>query len=163
LIDFLQPNPFIINFLKINYMQKTLFLLLLMLWSGHSAMAQNEAPVVSTKKLKVVFQLTSGDTLAQKALAKQLYNFLTAAPNAKIEVVCHNNGISFLQSAVSKQGDKIKELSARGVDFVACENTLRERKIKREELLKECRTVPAGVVEVVLKQDKGWSYIKAGL
>jgi intracellular sulfur oxidation DsrE/DsrF family protein len=124
--------------------------------------AQSEAPVVTTKKLKVVFQLTTGDTLAQKALVKQLGNFLTAAPNAKLEVVCHNNGISFLQAAVTKQGEKIKDLSAKGVDFVACENTLRERKIKKEELLTTCRTVPAGVVEVVLKQDKGWAYIKAG-
>ncbi len=144
-------------------MPKLFILFLLTLLSSHTITAQNSSSVVSTKKLKVVFQLTSGDTLAQKALAKQLHNFLVAAPNAKIEVVCHNNGISFLQSAVSKQGEKIKELSERGVDFVACENTLRERKIKREELFKECRTVPAGVVEVVIKQDKGWAYIKAGL
>jgi len=126
------------------------------------ASSQSDAPLVTTKKLKVVFHLTTNDTLAQKALAKQIGNFLVAAPNAKIEVVCHNNGISFLQSATTKQGAKIKELSAKGVDFAACENTMRERKIKREELVAECRTVPSGVVEVVLKQDKGWSYIKAG-
>ena len=63
----------------------------------------------------------------------------------------------------SKQAEKIKELSAKGVDFVACENTLRERKIARTELLDTCRTVPAGVVEIVIKQDAGWAYIKAGL
>ena len=127
-----------------------------------AAQAQSEPGVETTKKLKVVFHLTSGDTLAQKALAKQLTNFLVAAPNAKLEVVCHNNGITFLQTALTKQGDKIRSLKAKGVDFVACENTMRERKIKREELVSECRTVPAGVVEVVLKQDKGWAYIKAG-
>jgi uncharacterized protein len=121
---------------------------------------QSEAPVVTTDKLKVVFQLTSNDTLLHKALTRQLNNFLVAAPNARIEVVCHNNGISYLQTAVTRYGDKIKDLKARGVDFVACENTLRERKIKREELLSECRTVPAGVVEVVIKQKKGWAYIK---
>ena len=56
------------------------------------------APVVTNKKLKVVFQLTTNDTLAQKALVKQISNFLVAAPKSKIEVVCHNNGISFLQT-----------------------------------------------------------------
>ena len=125
--------------------------------------AQTAAPVVTNKKLKVVFQLTTSDTLSQKSLVKQLNNFLNAAPNAKLEVVCHNNGISFLQTAATKQASGIRELKAKGVDFVACENTMRERKIKREELLSECRTVPAGVVEVALKQDKGWAYIKAGL
>ncbi len=118
---------------------------------------------MTTKKLKVVFQLTTSDTLAHKALAKQCQNFLNAAPNAKIEVVCHNNGITFLQTATTKQAEKIADLKAKGVDFVACENTMRERKIKREELLTVCRTVPSGVVEVVMKQDKGWAYIKAGL
>ena len=123
--------------------------------------AQSNAPVATTKALKVVFHLTTSDTTVQKSLAKQLNNFLVAAPNAKIEVVCHNSGISFLQTAVTKQGDKIHDLSLKGIDFVACENTMRDRKIKREDLVKECRTVPAGVVEVVLKQDKGWAYIRA--
>lgn len=142
-------------------MKKTLWLFATLLFAL-SLQAQSEAPVVTKKKLKVVFQLTTNDTLAQKSLAKQLSNFLVAAPNAKIEVVCHNNGISFLQTAITKQGDKIRDLKAKGVDFVACENTLRERKIKREELVQECRTVPAGVVEVVMKQQMGWAYIKAG-
>lgn len=142
---------------------KNFLLCFLVLALPSLAMSQTEAPVVTTKKLKVVFHLTSNDTLAQKAMVKQLHNFLIAAPNAQLEVVCHNNGISFLQTAVTKQAEKIVELKSKGVDFVACENTLRERKIKREELVPDCRTVPAGIVEVAIKQDKGWAYIKAGL
>lgn len=145
-------------------LKKSFFLLVFALASTAAVFAQQEAAtIVTQKKLKVVFQLTTSDTLAQKALVKQCLNFLAAAPKAKIEIVCHNNGITFLQSATTKQGEKIKELAGRGVDFVACENTMRERKIKREELVATCRTVPAGVVEVVLKQDKGWAYIKAGI
>lgn len=125
--------------------------------------AQSEEQVVTTKKLKVVFHLTSNDTLVQKAMVKQLHHFLIAAPNAQIEVVCHSNGISFLQSAVTRQSEKISELKSQGVVFVACENTMRERKIKKEDLVPECGTVPSGIVEVALKQDKGWSYIKPGL
>jgi uncharacterized protein len=124
--------------------------------------SQSEAIVVTNKKLKVVFQLTSSDTLAQKALVKQINNILVAAPNTKIEIVCHNNGITFLQTASTQQAAKIKDLTAKGVDFVACENTMRDRKIKREELVSECRTVPSGVVELIVKQDKGWAYLKAG-
>jgi uncharacterized protein len=126
-----------------------------------SILAQTGSPVATNKKLKVVFHLTTADSVVQKNMTKQLNNFLVAAPNAKIEVVCHNSGISFLQTALTQQAGKIQELHAKGVDFVACENTMRERKIKREELVKQCRTVPAGVVEVVLKQEQGWSYIRA--
>jgi uncharacterized protein len=141
---------------------KYLFFALFLLITPAFAYSQNEATVVTTKKLKVVFQLTTNDTLAQKALVKQIHNVLTAAPNTKIEVVCHNNGITFLQTATTQQASKIKDLNIKGVDFVACENTMRDRKIKREELIAECRTVPSGVVELIMKQDKGWAYLKAG-
>ena len=143
-------------------MNKILFFLFVSFFASNMQ-AQTEGPVVTTKKLKVVFHLTTADTLAQKALVKQLGNFLHAAPKARLEVVCHNNGIVFLQTAATKHAGKISELKALGVDFVACENTMRERKIKREELVSQCRTVPAGVVEVVMKQDAGWAYIKAGM
>lgn len=142
-------------------MRSNLFFLLLLL-APWAVFSQNSAPVVTQKKLKVVFHLTTSDTLAHKSLMKQCHNFLTAAPKARIEVVCHNNGIALLQQSATKQAEQISALSAKGVDFVACENTMRERKIKREELVPTCRTVPAGVVEVVLKQEEGWSYIKAG-
>ncbi len=136
------------------------FLVLALLLPILSA-AQNQ-PAVDKKKHKVVFQLTSNDTLVHKALIKQIRNVQTAAPNTKIEVVCHNNGIVLLQPAVSKQTAAIQELKQAGVDFVACENTMRERKISREELITECRTVPAGLVEIIDKQEKGWAYVKAG-
>jgi intracellular sulfur oxidation DsrE/DsrF family protein len=123
--------------------------------------AQDAPVVVSTKKHKVVIQLASGDPEVHKAMFKQFYNFLNAAPNSKIEVVCHNNGLSFLKKSNDFAG-QIQEYAAKGIDFVACENTMKQRNVKREELVDACRTVPAGLVEIVMKQEKGWSYIKAG-
>ena len=124
--------------------------------------AQTTPSVPNLKKYKIVIQLTNGDTAVHRATVKQIFNALAAAPNSKIEVVCHNNGISFLQTAKTFQGDKIKELKGKGVVFVACENTLRERKIDKTEIVPEAGFVPAGIIEVVDKQTKGWSYLKAG-
>ena len=151
-------SPCLRGELKKSHMKHLLFFFALAL--PLFATAQNQS--VDKKKHKVVFQLTSSDTLVHKALIKQIRNVQAAAPNTKIEVVCHNNGITFLQTATTKHAAQIREFSARGVDFVACENTMRDRKVKREELLGECRTVPAGVVEIMLKQEKKWSYLKAG-
>ena len=53
-------------------------------------------------------------------------------------------------------------LANQKVDFVACEFTMQQKNIKREQLLDQCRTVPGGILEIVEKQEKGWSYIKAG-
>ncbi len=141
-------------------MKKIFFLLLVSFVSVMQISAQSTAP--NLKKYKIVIQLTNGDTAVQRAMVKQIYNALTAAPNSKIEVVCHSAGISFLQSAKTFQGDKIKELKAKGVIFAACENTLRERKIDKSEIVSEAFFVPAGIIEVVDKQTKGWAYLKAG-
>jgi hypothetical protein len=126
------------------------------------AAGQGSGGVVSTAKHKVVFQLTSSDTLVQKALMKQINHLLVAAPNSKIEVVCHSNGITLLQRAITRQATAVQDLKQKGVDFAACENTMRDRNIKKEDLIPACRTVPSGMLEIVMKQEKHWAYVKAG-
>jgi uncharacterized protein len=143
-------------------MKKIFLLFFVALISVMNVSAQTTPSVPNLKKYKMVIQLTNGDTAVHRATVKQMFNALTAAPNTKIEVVCHNNGISFLQSAKTIFGDKIKELQAKGVVFAACENTLRERKIEKTEIVSDAIFVPAGIIEVVDKQSKGWAYIKAG-
>ena len=120
------------------------------------------AQSVKDKAYKIVFQLTSSDTSVQKALIKQVGNALTAAPKSSIEVVCHSNGITMLQTAKTISADGIKALKAKGVVFAACENTLRERKIDKSEIVGEAVFVPSGVIEVVDKETSGWAYLKAG-
>ena len=143
-------------------MNKLLVLSLLMIISTVKMVAQTTPSVSNLQKYKIVIQLTNGDTAVHRATVKQIFNALAAAPNSKIEVVCHNNGISFLQTAKTFYADKIKELKAKGVTFAACENTLRERKIEKSEIVSEAFFVPAGIIEVVDKQTKGWAYLKAG-
>ncbi|MBK7937639.1 MAG: DsrE family protein [Lewinellaceae bacterium] len=124
--------------------------------------AQNSTPGADKKKHKIVFQLTNGDTLVHKALVKQIGHVLEAAPNSQIEVVCHSGGLPFLVAAQTRVAGKIKELKGRGVVFNACENTMRDRNVKQSDLVPESGTVPSGIVEIIKKQEKGWSYIKAG-
>lgn len=136
-----------------------LFVVLALIVSTPSVCAQS---VVSTKVHKVVFQVTSNDTLVHKATIKQINNILTAAPNTKIEVVCHNNGIELLTITKTKQAKSITELKTKGIVFAACENTLRERKIDKTQIVSDAIFVPSGVLEIVMKQEKGYSYLKAG-
>ncbi len=141
-------------------MKKIILLFVLgLIVSTPSVFAQK---VVSTKAHKALFHLTNNDTLVHKAMIKQINNTLTAGPNTKIEVVCHNNGIEMLMTAKTHQAKAIAELKAKGVVFAACENTMRERKIEKSEILPEAIYVPSGVFEVILKQEQKYSYIKAG-
>ena len=114
---------------------KNYFLLTaLMLMSG-LIFAQNESSDVDMAEHKIVFQLTSGDTNVHKMLVRQLGNVLTA---------------------------KVSELKGKGIDFVVCENTLKEKKVTKEEIIPEAAFVKAGIIEIVKKQEEGWSYIRAG-
>jgi len=121
-----------------------------------------QEPVVNMNEYKLVFQLTNGDTAVHKATVKQIFNALAAAPKSKIELVCHNNGISFLQVSKTQYMGQILELRNKGVVFAACENTLRERKIDKTDIVPQAVFVPAGIIEIADKQGKGWAYIKAG-
>ena len=132
-----------------------------MLMSG-LIFAQNESSDVDLAEHKIVFQLTSGDTNVHKMLVRQLGNVLTAAPNSKIEVVCHGPGITMLTTRQTIVHPEVIELKGKGIDFVVCENTLKEKKVTKEEIIPEAAFVKAGIIEIVKKQEEGWSYIRAG-
>ncbi len=111
---------------------------------------------------KIVFQLSIDDTLAHKALMKQLNNITTVAPGTKIEVVCHGPGLSMLVIGKTVAQEKIQQMKMKGVEFVACEFSMSERNIPKEKIIPEAGFVKAGIVEIVTKQEQGWSYIKSG-
>jgi len=141
-------------------MKYTLLSLIFGLLATITASAQTSE--VDNTPYKIVIQMTSADTAVQHGLVKQLNNALKEAPNSKIEVVCHSNGLFFLVTAKTYQAEEIRKLKAKGVVFAACENSMRSHKVKREELLPEAITVPSGVIEIVKKESKKWAYLKAG-
>jgi len=139
-------------------MKKNLIALLLVVFAF-----VNQGFAQQTDKVhKIVFHLATSDTLAHKALAKQVANVLDYWKNAQIEVVVHNNGIGFMKKNEAKTAKEIEALKARGVTFAVCENTLKQRKIDKSEILPGAVFVPVGIAELVLKQEDGWAYIKAG-
>lgn len=118
---------------------------------------------VQAQQHKVVIQLTSGDSLVWKATMNNVRNLKKGwGDDVKIEVVVHGPGIGFLITDKTTEAERIKDFSSKGVVFVACENTLRERKIPKETLLPGTGYVEMGVGEIILKQEQGWSYLKAG-
>ena len=142
-------------------MCKKLFFTLCIMSLSIAAFAQSKNRAAN-KEHKIVFHLASEDTLVHKSLMKQLNNVLTAIPNSTIEVVCHGPGIYMIMRERTLVLDKIQALTKKSVTFKACENTLKERNIPKDKIIAEAGFVPSALVEIVLLQEKGWSYIKAG-
>ena len=112
--------------------------------------------------LKIVFQLSIGDTLAHKALMKQIGNITSVEPTTLIEVVCHGPGLDMLRKDKSTVIKKIDEFSQKGVVFNACEFSMKERNVTSEQIISSSKFVKAGIIYIVTKQREGYSYIKSG-
>lgn len=112
---------------------------------------------------KLVIQMTNSDTLSQYSLLKNLANLTEGWPELKIEVVCHGPGLKLLHVKKSPYIKQVEEFIAKGVDFVACKNTMKAKNVPDEMILSSARRVEIGIREIVEKQEEGWSYIKAGV
>lgn len=119
--------------------------------------------VFAQNKHRIIMQLTSNDINVHKGLTKQLNNLKNGwGDSVEIEVVCHGPGIDFITTEKSGFKEEINQLLKRGIVFVACENTMREKQIPKELIMKGMQFVQMGIGEIVVKQEQGWSYIKAG-
>jgi hypothetical protein len=84
------------------------------------------------------------------------------APQSELEVVCHGQGLDLLVKEKCIVSDKLNKLAEKGIRFVACEVAMKNMKVEKSMLLPTAGTVPSGLIEIVLKEEEGWSYIKAG-
>jgi uncharacterized protein len=114
------------------------------------------------QQMKIVMQLTSADTLVHKGLMKQLNNITSVEPDVKIQVICHGPGMDLLLKEKSVVQQQISALHQKGIEFKACEFTLKEKQIDKSQLIQEVGFVEAGIVAIVRKQMEGWYYIKSG-
>ncbi len=132
-------------------------IILVLLYSSVSAFGQTKATH------HVVIQLSTNDTMAWKGAISNIVNLKKGwGDDVEIELVAHGPGIGFLLSSQTTQLAAITKLKADGVIFAICENTLNSKNINPSLILPEAITVPMGIGEVILKQELGWSYIKAG-
>jgi intracellular sulfur oxidation DsrE/DsrF family protein len=143
-------------------MKKSIFLLMALIITFASANAQNPGDANIANPHKIVFQLTTGDTLSHKALMKQLNNITTVSPETKVEVVCHGPGLNMLMTEKTIVHDNIQAMSKKGVVFVACEFSMTERNVSKDQIISESIYTKAGILYIVSRIEEGYNYIKSG-
>jgi intracellular sulfur oxidation DsrE/DsrF family protein len=109
---------------------------------------------------KIIWDLNAKDTSEQTVLFRQIGNVLKESPDTKIEVVYHGNAITGLVQDSSFFGQKVREFQQKGVIFAACNNSLKRYKIDPSKVLPGVVVVPVAILELIKKQEQGWSYIK---
>ena len=116
---------------------------------------------------QVVYHIDDSEAQATKGL-RNVRNHLDVAPDTKIIVVAHAEGIDFLmEGAKDKKNPNIdyaslvSALKARGVRFEVCEITMRTRNLKKEQFIMDADFTPSGVVRIAqLQSREHFAYIK---
>ena len=131
---------------------------------AQSGFSQGIDKTKENKIHNIVVQLNTADTASWSSIIGNIKNIQKVWPtNLNIEVVVHGKAIDFLIKDKTFFAEDIQLLSGQGIKFNACQNTMRKHNITADMLLKVAGTVPSGVVEVITKQEEGWSYLKSGL
>lgn len=139
---------------------KLLFVVLFALITSNVT-AQNNP---SDKIHHVVMQLNTADTAAWTSVIGNIKNLQKIWPGkVEIEVVVHGKALNFLVADKTHLRSDIELLAQKSIVFSACENTMNKYNITKAMLLNEANTVPSGVAELILKQEAGWGYLKAGM
>lgn len=117
---------------------------------------QRETP----QMLKAVIHINFGTVERQESGLRNVENILKEVPEAQIAVVCHSSGISLLLKDQTAHADQVRSLAEKGVQFLACQNTLKRKNLAETELLPGVTTVPSGAVEILRKQQQGFGYFR---
>ena len=110
---------------------------------------------------RVAFDLTSRDTLEQKAVLRWLKEVGTASPDAQMEVVMYGKGFELVMPDRSSYIEDVKgAMKNPNVTFKVCAIALRNNNVDKNQLLPGVQVVPDGIYELVSKQQENWGYIK---
>ena len=117
--------------------------------------------LLAQKDYKVVFDLTSGDTLSQQTAIRWVNEIIKTEPTAQVEVVMFRKGLPLAVKDKSALANDVMSLATnKNVAFKVCAIALANQKIDKSQLLTGVQIVPDGIYEIVSKQREGWGYIK---
>ncbi len=135
-------------------MKKVISILSMLISLTYFTYAQN-------KDYKVVFDMTSKDTLNHQSLLREMSLIKETNPDAKIEAVIYGQGLGLVTKDGPTQTGEIERLSSmKNVSFKVCALAMKKYNIDKSQLLPGVEVVPDGIYEIISKQRDNWGYIK---
>ena len=115
---------------------------------------------VPAAKNKLVFQVSDADPQKWNLTLNNARNVQDdlGSDTVDLEIVVYGPGIGMLKGD-SPVATRIADALKSGVKVVACENTMKAQKLVYADMLPAIGYVPAGVVELMKKQQQGYAYI----
>jgi len=118
---------------------------------------------------RVVFHVDQNDPKVMNLTLNNVQNvtayYESIGDTVEIEVVAYGPGLHMLRADTSPVATRVATISLEldNVTFAACGNTLRKMEEKSGstvELLQEAEMVSSGVVQLIMRQEQGWAYVR---
>ena len=115
----------------------------------------------ANRPTRVVVQVSEADPARWNLVLNNVRNLQDelGADKVTVEIVAYGPGIGMLKldaATNSRVTDAIKA----GVAVQACENTMRNQKLDRADMHPNVTYVPAGVVQIIRRQQSGCAYLR---
>jgi intracellular sulfur oxidation DsrE/DsrF family protein len=130
------------------------------------AVAVGIAPLLATAQdsanpTRVVVQVSEADPARWNLVLNNVRNLQEelGADKVVIEIVAYGPGIGMLKFD-APTNSRVFEAIKSGVAVQACENTMRNQKLVRADMHPSVSYVPAGVVQIIKRQQEGWAYLR---
>lgn len=123
------------------------------------------------KPHRLVLQVDSSDAATINLTLNNAINVIDYYRDKKeeveVDIVAFGPGLNMYRTDKSNVRDRIKHLSDYGypfkIQFSACNNTktaMERAEGHPVELIPEATVVPSGVVQIMQRQEEGWSYVR---
>jgi uncharacterized protein len=113
------------------------------------------------KEYKALYILNSADEKKIKGTLRNINNALED-PRLKgklqVELVAFGDGVDVFKKT-NHYDTILTNLQKKGVLLAQCENTIRERKINKDDLWNFISFVPSGNGEIIIRQYQGWATV----
>jgi uncharacterized protein len=126
------------------------------------ALALSAPGFSQAKPVKILFDVTSKDTLTHQSVLRHVSGMAKMYPHATLEVVIYGGALPMVLDGKSPAANAVvtKLAQQKNVSFKICSMAMERYGIDETELLPGVEVVPDAIMEIVTKQGEGWGYIK---
>jgi len=137
--------------------RRTLFGVLSLSGAG-AALAQPKKPAA---KQRVIFQVSDNDKARWELVLNNARNVQAelGKSNVEIEIIAYGPGLAMLKAESPVAGGLARALDD-SVGLIACENTMKTRKVSRDAMYAGITYVTAGVTHIMKREQEGWAYVR---
>jgi hypothetical protein len=123
--------------------------------------APKQATAQKAEKYKVVIQVSDNDPAKWNLALNNARNIQAdlGKDNVDVEIVAYGPGLPMLK-ADSKATGRLADALDHGIGLMACENTMRNTKVHKDDIYGGVSYVNAGVVHIMKRQREGWAYVR---